>query len=113
MSNGPEEELELPFQPSEITVPEFLSLWRDIHIILQKRADAAKKRSDKKPSDAGLVEKYVQSLKELYAFMRLVNIAGNLGQEVQTLQDLLIIAQAEKENPFMFSTEDSKKNKPN
>lgn len=104
---------ELPFNPKDITVHEFLRLWKSIHMILKKRVEAAKKKSDKFPGDTCAFERYVESIKELYAFIRLMSVAGTLGREVSILKDLVTMMESEKSNPFTMPIGDDKKNKPN
>ena len=78
----------------DLSSEEFLKHWARINEILIERVQQTKEefhKSDK--SDTGLVIKYFEASKDLYAFARLMRLTGNLSKQVQLLRLALGVAE--------------------
>lgn len=87
--------------------------------LLRRRAEIAKRRVDRNPGNEALVKNYLYSAQEFWAVTKVINLAMELGKQVNVLQGLLETlvdrddALAGAEEVFRKMAADVDKKKPN
>ena len=102
MSSGPGSKSKLV----SLSPDEFNSVVKRVHSFLMNRAERAKDKFNRSPSEKS-EEKEIEAAKDVFVFVHMMELIEHMAGEIHDLRDLLSEAQeelSEPEVPEMYST---------
>lgn len=76
--------------PKTISPHEMVRVYKRIHLLLSKRVrDAKRENSASKGRDKKLLKNYIDSAKDLYAYVRIMDVCKNLSKDVDSLKSVI------------------------